>query len=68
MESFILNNDGGWYYLLFTFRILMFPDCYLQNHIHNGKAYFVLFAVIHEETTVDRNNNSECSVQRLVQW
>jgi len=45
----------------------MFPDCNLQNRIHNGKTYFVLFAVIHEETTVDSNDNSECSVQRLVQ-
>jgi hypothetical protein len=44
----------------------MFPDCKLQNCIHNGKTYFVLFVVIHEETAVDSNNNSERSVQRLV--
>lgn len=48
----------------------MFPDCNLQNHIHNGKTCFVLhvFVVIYEETTVDSNDNSECSVQRLVHW
>jgi hypothetical protein len=46
--------------ILFTisFRILMFPDCTLQNCIHNGKTYFILFVVIYEETTVDSNDNS----------
>jgi len=46
----------------------MFPDCNLQNRIHNGKTCFVLFVVIHEGTTVDCNDNSEYSVQRLVHW
>ena len=46
----------------------MFPDCNSENYIHNGKTYFVLFVVIDEETTVDSNDNSECSVQRLVHW
>lgn len=46
----------------------MFPECNLQNRIHNGKTYFVLFVVILEETTVDSNDNSKCAVQRLVHW
>jgi hypothetical protein len=46
----------------------MFPECNLQNRIHNGKTYFLLFVVICEETTVNSNDNAMCSVQRLVHW